>query len=471
MTVSWQACSIRVRLTLWYAGALALILILYAAGVFLFVRSSLSTELDRRLREDFEVAEDLLERTSDRGIQWRTRHQHEDEASPDSGRWVEVWDLNGVLLHRNSPGAGAELGFIAAEHVLSQNVSESIRVADSRVRVLSGRYAIGGQPVVIRVARSEESMWHELRELLLAMGLGLPLAVGLAGFGGYMLARGALAPVSAMADRARQITVDRLHERLPIENPDDELGNLAIAFNETFARLEHSFEQLRRFTADASHELRTPLTAIRSVGEVALREERSPLSYREVIGSMLEEADRLARLADSLLTLSRAETGHLRLSLEEVDLVELVRQVSSHLGVLAEEKRQVISIEGTTPVSAKVDRLVIRQALVNLLDNAIKHSPEGARIRVVVGDQGDAPAVEIMDQGPGIGAEHLEHIFDRFYRVDKARSREQGGAGLGLSIARWAVEIHGGHIEVESTVGKGTTFRVVLPKVKLDKNP
>jgi heavy metal sensor kinase len=317
-------------------------------------------------------------------------------------------------------------------------------------------------PVVIRVARSEAQLRHELNELLLVLGFGFPVAVGVAGVGGYALARRALAPVSQMADQARTITAERLGEQLPVVNPEDELGRLAMVFNETFARLERSFEQLRRFTSDASHELRTPLTAIRSVGEVGLREHRDERAYREIIGSMLEEADRLGRLVDSLLTLSRADVGQVKLTLEHVDLAELARDVVTHLGVLAEEKRQSILVETTAPVYATVDRLVLRQAVINLLDNAIKYSPEGGRVRVIVRDQSQGPTLEVIDVGPGIEVEHQEHIFDRFYRVDKARSRELGGTGLGLAIARWAVEAHGGRIELESADGQGSLFRIRL---------
>jgi heavy metal sensor kinase len=315
------------------------------------------------------------------------------------------------------------------------------------------------------VARSEEGLRRELRELSLVLVLSFPVALGIAGFGGYALARSVLAPVSRMTDQARMITAEQLGQRLPVVNPHDELGQLARVFNDTFARLERSFDQLRRFTADASHELRTPLTAIRSVGEVGLRGHHDERAYREVIGSMLEESDRLARLVDSLLTLSRADGGHVKLTRERTDLVELAREVVGHLSVLAEEKHQSITIEAPEPVYAFVDRLVLRQAVVNLVDNAIKYSPQKARIHIVALHDGDSPVVEVIDAGPGIPAEHQEHVFERFYRADKARARELGGTGLGLAIARWAVEAHGGRLELDSEEGKGCTFRIGLSPV------
>jgi signal transduction histidine kinase len=239
------------------------------------------------------------------------------------------------------------------------------------------------------------------------------------------------------------------------------MGRLATVFNETLGRLQSSFEQMRRFTADVSHELRTPLTAIRSVGEVGLREHRDDASYRAIIGSMLEEADRLASLVDRLLTLSRAETGQAKLSIEDVDLRDLAEEVAGHLGVLAEEKRQTISIERFGAPHASADRMVLRQALINLVDNAIKFSPVGGGIRIRVAETDGEGIVEVIDSGSGIDAEARKRIFDRFYRAGDA-SEEPPGTGLGLSIAKWAVEANGGHLTLEHSDAHGSTFRATL---------
>src|SRR3989454_7579137 len=290
MTSGWRQRSIRVRLTLWYAAALSAVLALYAGGVFAFLRHGLSADLDGGLRDDREVAEQMLERTPAGGVGWRAEPDDDDDEAV-AGRWLEVRSPDGTLLYARPSGVPG----------------------DVRVRRLSGPYTVDGLPVVIQVARSEEPLRRELRELLMVMGAGLPLAVGIAAMGGYFLARRALAPVSRMAERARTITAERLGERLPVENPGDELGQLAAVFNETLARLERSFDQLRRFTADASHELRTPLTAIRTVGEVGLQKDGDAAHYRDTIGSMLEEVNRLTRLVDDLLTISRADTGHIPL--------------------------------------------------------------------------------------------------------------------------------------------------------------
>jgi heavy metal sensor kinase len=265
-----------------------------------------------------------------------------------------------------------------------------------------------------------------------------------------------------MAERARSITAERLKDRLPVHN-DDELGRLASVFNETLTRLESSFEQMRRFTADASHELRTPLTAIRTVGEVSLRGRRDEVAYREIIGSMLEEVDRLSRLVDRLLTLSRADMGEEKLVVDVIDLAELAEGVREQLEVLAEEKQQTIIVERPVSLRWSGDPVVLRQALMNLLDNAIKYSPIGSQIIIRVAEDVEGATVDVIDSGPGIPAELQRRIFDRFYRVDKSRSRDQGGTGLGLSIAKSAVELNGGQLTLERTSGSGSRFRITLP--------
>jgi signal transduction histidine kinase len=264
-----------------------------------------------------------------------------------------------------------------------------------------------------------------------------------------------------MTERARLITAERLSDRLPVENPDDEMGGLAVVFNETLGRLEASFEQMRRFTADVSHQLRTPLTALRSVGEVGLREHRDEAAYKAIIGSMLEEADRLASLVDRLLTLSRAETRQAKLSTDEFDVRELAQEVAAHLEVLAEEQGQSIEVEHVGAPHAYADRFVVRQALINLVDNAIKFSPAGGRIRICVAEASGEAVVDVVDSGSGIAPSSRDRIFDRFYREADSNTP---GAGLGLSIAKGAVEATGGRLTLAASGIGGSTFRIALPR-------
>jgi heavy metal sensor kinase len=306
----------------------------------------------------------------------------------------------------------------------------------------------------------------QLWEILTVLVFGLPAVAALAGVGGYILARRALKPIDQIADEARRITADRLHERLSVPNQQDEIGRLAAVINETFARLETSFDRLRRFTADASHELRTPLAVIRGIGEVGLGATRTPAEYKEAIGSMLEEVDRLTTLVDTLLRLSHGDAGTIRLSREPVDLGQLARDVVSSLSILAEERGQRIRVDVVDRTIVTVDRLVLREAITNLLDNAIKYSPSGSPIDVRVHVGRDQAIVDIADTGPGIAAEHRDRVFDRFFRLDEARSRDRGGTGLGLAIAKWAVEVHGGHITVQENPGGGSLFRMTLPLIE-----
>jgi heavy metal sensor kinase len=283
--------------------------------------------------------------------------------------------------------------------------------------------------------------------------------------GGYFLAGRVLAPVGAMADKAREITAESLAERLPVENAEDEFGRLATVFNDTLSRLQGAFERLRRFAADASHELRTPLTAMRSVGEVALRKPLDACAYRDVIGSMLEEVDRLTRLVESLLTLTRADSGKIQLTQENFDLKALAGNVIDQLRVLADEKQQELTLRAPIAIHATGDAALLRQALTNLIHNAIKYTPHGGAIGVELklANSGQA-IIEVQDSGPGIPAAHRDRIFDRFYRVDASRSREEGGVGLGLAIARWAIEANGGRIQLASDRGSGSVFQVLLPR-------
>jgi heavy metal sensor kinase len=333
-------------------------------------------------------------------------------------------------------------------------------------RVLQKPARISGRDVILRVFRDRSNLQETLRQVLWVLALGAPLALVLAAAGGYVMAGRTLRPIVEMTEQARQITSESLGSRLPNPNPHDELGRLATVVNETLQRLENSFNSLRRFTADASHELRTPLTALRSVGEVALREPSDDAALRETIGSMLEEAQRLHDLADTLLMLARVEGGRVPLRRERVDPAILAAEVCERLEVLASEKHQRIDLSTAPGPLVEADPVLLRQALTNLVHNAIRHSPEATVIRVASFAEGPGAVLEVTDEGPGIAPEHREKVFDRFYRIDKARTRAEGGAGLGLAIAKLSVESFGGSIGLESAPGKGSSFHIRLPSIQ-----
>jgi heavy metal sensor kinase len=453
---------VRTRLTLWYVAVLSAALALYACSTLVILYVSLHRDLDRSLRAEFERVEELLVEGPDHGLQFRTR-----ALEREAGSRLEAWSEEGALLYRSEGLEDLSLGGAPSAPGAWPRPGSFASVTGpegSRWRVLSEPHGIGGRLVLLRVGLSEDGARTALQKLAVGLLLGLPAAAAIAGLGGHWLARRTLAPLDRMAAHAERLTAETLAERMPVDNPEDELGRLARAFNASFARIEESFDHLRRFTADVSHELRTPLTAIRSLGEVRLASDPKQEEYRETISSILEEADRLALVVDTLLSLARADAGQVHLKLADVDLHLLSREVVVHLGVLAEERRQTLSVEGDGLCVVRADRAVLWQALVNVVDNAIKYSPQGAPIRVVVTSDGDAVRIEVIDRGPGIAPEHRQAVFERFYRLDSGRSRAEGGAGLGLSLAQWALSAHGGRIDLNSNSSGGSTFCLSLTR-------
>ncbi len=452
--------NVRTRLTFWYVFALTVILLIYAGISTILVFINLRNNLDHQLEQDYEIIEDLIDVTPAGTV---TIDEEDDPYFHE--RWFEIWSSDGKLLYESHPFTGQSLPPISpAGKIKSGFHFRSLKLANNvRVRVLNGKINIEGNWLFIRLVRGEDRLWHELATFVWLMLIALPVAILVAGWGGYLLAKKFLAPVDRMAEKARKIGEENLQERLPVINPDDELGNLAQAFNELLERLQKSFERRKQFPSDAAKELPTPLTAIRSIGEVGLQDHKDARHYREVIGSMLEENRRLTHLVDNLLFLSRADAGSLAVHPEEIDLSSFVKQTVEFIQALAEEKNQTIAVTGEPNLTVRADRTLLKQALLNLLDNAIKYSPENSRITVHLKRRKEQSVIiEVKDQGPGIPPEHRGKIFERFYRVDKGRSRETGGSGLGLAIVRWAVEVQGGRIELHSEPGKGSSFKIIL---------
>ena len=455
--------SIRLRLTLWYAAALTIIVVAFSAAVYLLVRRSLTGQAEAQLERDLSVLRRVI------ADDLHDLHELDEHGSI---MYFRIRGTAGVLFetadwkraHLAGAAADGQPGVTRHWHSPSDHTfflrSDAVTAPPQGQEHLPGMRP--GEQLDVTVATDAELAEQSLHTLLLALVLGVPCAALAAIVGGYFLAGRVLSPVGAMAKKAAQITADNLGERLPVENSDDELGRLATVFNETLARIEDAFGRLRRFTSDASHQLRTPLAAIRSVGEVALREQGAPGNHREVIGSILEEVDRLTRLVDGLLVLTRGDLPKPYVQRESLNLTTVTAEVVELLRALAEEKAQDLSFEAGAAVPITAERATLRQALLNLLDNAIKYTPPAGRITVRVGRSAEGlPSVEITDSGPGIPAEDQKRIFDRFYRAP--RSVETRGTGLGLAIARWAAELNGGRIDLESTPGAGSIFRLVLP--------
>lgn len=462
----WRVRTLRARISLWYGAIITVCLIGYSVAVGASFARHIRQELDHRVHEDIELAARAIAIDEAGVASWPGGYLGKQiEEEDGGGHWVEVWDLAGRRLL-----TAGTFGPALSEVPRGREPARTIQLPGGPVRVKTETVQVKSATLIVRAFVSEESARRQVRSLWLELG-GISLTVlVLGGLGGVALVHRLLGPLARMADRARRITAKDLHERLEVEVTGQELEQVRDSFNATLSRLEGSFGQLRRFTADASHEIRTPLTALRSVGEVALQGENSKDEYREVIGTMLEEVDRLSRLADELLAIARAEGGQAHYSFERLDLGRLVTEVAEQLEVLAEEREQTLVLETDSAVIVNGDRLALRQALMNLIDNAIKYSPRGSPVTVKVRDGSGMAIVEVQDRGAGIAAEHRERIFERFYRIDPSRSREMGGAGLGLSLVKLTAEAHGARLEVESTVGSGSTFRLYVPLVAPGKS-
>ena len=454
--------SIRWRLTLWYGTVLALILIGFSGAVYLLMQRHLLTLTDAALSEELdELADEVRRVKALAGLPEALRmrfpgHEgYELQVRTGSGepvfrsRGIESKGLPGPLIGRNG------LDCPTYESVMLEG-GRPVRMASREVRGPAG-------PLVIQAAVTLVPNVRALRELVsILLTLG-PVALASAVGGGYWLARKALSPVDRMAATAAQITATRLDRRLAEPEAHDELGYLARTFNTMISRLQRSFEEVRRFTADAAHELRTPLAAMRTEAEVALRSPRSPYRDARVLENLLEEIDRLTRLVSHLLFLCREDTGIGISDFQAVRLDNLVRDVVEHMAVAAREKglELFLDLPDVCEIKGEPDRL--RQLFFNLLDNAIKYTPPGGSVSVE-GKSGQGQArVTISDTGIGIPAEHVAHVFERFYRVDSSRSPETDGNGLGLAICCSIAESHSGRLTIESTLGSGTRVTLVLP--------
>ncbi len=464
MTDWWRQRSLRFRLALWYGLGGTLLLAAFSATLYLFVADRMARPLGHYLRQDLVRIQDRLEVTKDRRILWDG--QEVPPGTPWDARnpWFEVWDEKGQLVRRFWPFSEIRLDRVPSAPAHGSETISVFRIApDIPLRVLSVPYQVKGEAGtwMIRVMRLHEPVTDALGALLAIILVSLPLVVILLVTGGYLITRRWLKPLEKMVAQAEGITAENLAARLPQED-DGELGRMAAAFNRTLGRLEDSFRTLDRFVADASHELRTPLTTLRSVGEVGLRRSRTVEEYREIIGSMLEEAQRLHQLVERLLDLASAEGGAKTVHAEPLRLDQFVGACVAEIGILAEYKNQHVEISAEE-CRVLADPVLLRQALQNLIDNAMKYSPAGATIRVTVAVQGGDGRVTVADEGPGIPPEHAARIANRFYRVEDSRVRGRGGFGLGLAITKAYLRVMGGRLEVAPGSHKGSRFTLVLP--------
>jgi heavy metal sensor kinase len=458
--------NLRFRLTLWYGSAFSVLLLLHI-GVATYVHyRQLISQAFHAANEETETVEGLMYQTADGQISVNEKYFNHPQVRFSLDRLFEVLTPEGEVLYRNSQLKGVDLG---GEPLPKEGVGTHserfLKLSDGRkVLAVSHYHLLDGRPLVLRLGYDEAPIFANVARFLGVLALLAPVTIIVAMWVVFTVTGKALSPLSSMVRRAEKITAERLSERLPVHDPTDDLGHAARVFNGLLQRLEDSFTQLKRFTSDASHELRTPLASMRSIGEVSLQNLHSSEEYREVIASMLEEVRRLTHLVDSLLAISRADSGQIAMQLSSFSCMDLIQEVIGVVGILAEDKRQTIRVTGSPEVAVTADRGILRQAILNLVDNAIKYSPQESEIVIEIQQgPGETAEVSITDEGPGIPQQEQQRIFDRFYRTDDGRSRERGGTGLGLSIAKWAVEVHSGSVGVRRVEAGGSCFYVRLP--------
>jgi len=461
---------LRTRLTLWYGTALALILLVFAGALYAVLSTELRNQIDRSLGEAAAAAVRAVEQ---HGVGPFIPFEELATEFPELAvldKSFQIFTPTGTITIQSPNAARREipLSRTALEAALAgQATFESARYrGEAPIRLLSVPIRRSGVLVnVIQVGTSLGPVEEMLHWLGLVLLVSLPVALAVALSGGWFLAGRALRPVEAITLAARRIAAGDLTQRLMVPPAPDEIGRLATTFNDMIARLEASFRQVRQFSADASHELRTPLTVMKGESELALRRSRSAEDYKLVLESSLEEIDRMTQIVDELLFLSRADLGEIAIESLPVKLDALVEDVERQATVLGREQGVQVMVGTVEPAVVQGDELRLRELLLNLVDNAVKYSRPGGKVEIVLVCQGTTVRLSVTDQGIGIPSEDQARIFDRFYRSNAARTHAPKGTGLGLSICKWIVEAHHGRIEVQSQVGEGSKFTVILPRM------
>jgi heavy metal sensor kinase len=474
--------SIRTKLTAWYSFVVSVTLIAFGITAYLTTGETLSDNLDRSLSNEATWVREILlekypkrkpvgnellrvERSDGAGTEekidssdeiWNRIYRH--VLLNPKVQYIQVKDGQGKTLYKSPTLGEKDLAFPQ----IAQNRTPSIHTVEFDGAALR-MAALKDERLRIYVAYPIEDLNEVLGDLFSDFLFFIPLAVLISIVLGWFLANKSLKPVDEMTRTAQAITAQNLGRTIPHSGANDELGRLASTFNDMISRLRRSFDQIKQFSIDASHELRTPLTIMRGETEIALQSEKTPEEYREVLASHLEEIVRMSSIVENLLTLSKADLGRIELQRDIVPLHEVVQDLYEDSEVLAEKKCITVRLRKLDEVNILGDKARIRQLLLNLIDNAIKYTPERGTVSLALSRANGVALVSVEDTGIGIPSEEISKIFDRFYRVEKGRSRSLGGSGLGLSISKWIAEAHGGKIEVQSEPQRGSTFTVQLP--------
>lgn len=472
--------STKIRLTFWFVGTLSVILLLFSVAAYFLVESAVRNQTDATLSEIADAFENSVQKElTDEDAEQEGKtieeaiHESVSEVSFKNYKIVVFSKVDAVLTPSINSGQGSGNSIEDTKTWLNETPDKT-SLQTNTFGNESEKFRVHFRPIQIRGETLYLQIIHPLQErgaLLAKIGYAfliiVPLAIFLASFGGYLLVRKSLSPINQMSEKAEEITARNLDERLPVENETDELGRLARTFNRLLARLNLSFEQQQRFMADASHELRTPVAIIRGEADVNLaKERRSTDEYRETIEIMQKEAERMSIIIEDLFALARADAGEnafhkTPVYVEDIlaDTVKAFRSITAKNGIQ-------IHFENSQEMSMDADQLLLNRLFSNLLDNAVKHAKSTVTITTSLNYK--TLEIKFSDDGEGIPAESQSHIFDRFYRADKVRSRQKesltgSGAGLGLSISKWIVEVHNGKLALLESDHRGSVFSIKFP--------
>ena len=455
---------VRVRLTFWYLAVLVITFALISVGLLLALRSSVHQAVDEELTTRLQGVHTFLWRH----LPWQSGSEllqefREHSGLRPGGDLYQVNDKDGAWVFQSPSMRDMHLP-VELPASLRGSHFETVERFENYYRVLTARIEVAHKFYTIQVASVVTPFYTVLARFEWLAFLIVPVVLALSGVGGYWLSGRAMRPVGEITRTAQSISAQSLSKRLSVPGAKDELRLLSETLNGMLSRLEHTFRHIVQFTADASHELRTPVAIIRTAVEYIQQKERSVSEYQEANSQILAEAERVSKLLEDLMELARADSDVTQFSFEPFDLAAAIREASSGMRALAEAKNLSFVVHLSSPrIIVSGDPQAIRRLLIILIDNAIKYTEASGSVVVSAEVDYGAVRIEVADSGIGIPSEDLPHIFERFYRVDKVRSREMGGAGLGLSIARWIADAHRGRIEVNSTLGSGSVFSVILP--------
>jgi heavy metal sensor kinase len=449
---------IRTRLTIWYFLIVATALVGFAVFAVAVMRQSIYTTVDEQLRDRAVAIQLFIERSGDEDIGDTVREHAELQSG---SQLLQVSDGEGKFSYR-AP-LMERLGVPAPKG--NEGHIESAEYNELPLRILSTTVTVGGHQFVLQVAEPMDDYLEALERFRTAMFVGIPVLLMFAAAGGYWMSTRAMRPVDQITQAAQAINPQDLSRRVTVPQTGDELQRMAETLNQMLQRIESAVARITQFTADASHELRTPVALIRTRADVTLAKPRNADQYRNALMEVLAESERTTALIENLMTLARADTGSATLNFDRTNVSEIVSEVCAQARTLTDAKQ--LQWSASIPESAiwvRGDANALRRLLLILIDNAVKYTPPTGRISLALQRNGTHAEIRVRDTGIGISEADLPHIFERFYRADKARSRELGGTGLGLSIGRWIADAHGGKIKVESSTN-GSVFLVLIPTV------